>query len=457
MNHIPRGYLCTVLCAALLLPARAVSQNEHARSLSLEDAVRTAVRNNPELKSAAFDAEKANARVREAWGYTMPNISVSGQYARALKKQVFYLPGVFFGMSPDISVPVEIGSTHSVTLGVQATQILFNGAVFVGVGASQIYSDAAQEMYQGKRIEIVSRVRKAYYGALVAREARALMQQSLTNAEDNLRNVRLLRQQGVLSEYDELRASVGVENIRPMAIQAETNEQLALDALRNITGLPPGDTIAVSGALAFEPYDAAVLAASDETLEQTNPNLRALRLQKDVTEAFVSAERSNYLPTLVAFGNYQYQTQKNTFNISTNDFIASSMVGLNLSFNLFSGFQTSARVEQAETDVWKTEATLTNTENNLRTALRAARGTLEQARKRLDAQDKNVETAERGYKIVTTRFLAGSATQLEVNDAQLALTQAKVNRMQAIYDYLSGSADLDLLLGRIPPYAMATE
>jgi outer membrane protein TolC len=55
---------------------------------------------------------------------------------------------------------------------------------------------------------------------------------------------------------------------------------------------------------------------------------------------------------------------------------------------------------------------------------------------------------------VTTRFLANSATQLEVNDAQLALTQAKVNRIQAIYDYLVASADLDQLIGHVPDYAV---
>ena len=65
--------------------------------------------------------------------------------------------------------------------------------------------------------------------------------------------------------------------------------------------------------------------------------------------------------------------------------------------------------------------------------------------------------AERGYKIVTTRFLSNAATQLEVNDAQLALTQAKVNRIQAIYDYLSSAADLQQIIGHLPSYALESE
>jgi len=428
-----------------------------ARRLTLQDAVRLAIQNNPELESSRLDAERARARVREAWGYTMPSIGLSGQYIRAIKKSVFYLPGTFFDKPADISVPVEIGSNHSATVGLTASQVIFNGAIFIGVGATRTYARAADEVFDGKRTEIVARTRKSFYGVLIAREALSLIRQSLQNAEENLKNVRLLRDQGLLSEYDELRATVGVENIRPSVIQAETNYDLAVDALRNTIGLTSTEPISVEGDLTFQPYDPGLLASPESLLVEANSSLRALRLQRDVNEAFVKAERSNYLPTLTAFGNYQYQTQKNDLRISTADFIASSSVGLQLSINLFQGFQTNARVNQAEIDVLKTESQLVTVENNLKTALRASIGTLDQSRKRLSAQEKNVETAERGYKIVTARFLASAATQLEVNDAQLALTQARVNRIQAVYDYLVASADLDLLLGRVPDYVKETK
>ena len=89
--------------------------------------------------------------------------------------------------------------------------------------------------------------------------------------------------------------------------------------------------------------------------------------------------------------------------------------------------------------------------------VRSVIGNLRQARKRIDAQQRTVETAERGYSIVTARFLSNAATQLEVNDAQLALSQAKVNRMQSIYDYLLAATDLDAMLGRLPEYVQRSE
>ncbi len=440
----------------LMFGASLEAQVSSRRRISIQEAVRLAIKNNPELESSRLEAEKAHARVREAWGYTMPNLGLSGQYTRAIQKPVFFLPGTFFNQPADISVPVEIGSAHSFNFGLTASQVIFNGAIFIGVGATQTYSEAAEELYAGKRIEVIARARKSFYGVLVAREALTLVRQNLANAEENLKNVRLLRNQGLLSEYDELRATVGVENIRPAVIQSETNYDLAVDALRNTIGLESSEPIDIEGDLKFQVYDPGILSSPESLLVEANPSLRALRLQREINQAFVKAERSNYLPTLVAFGNYQYQAQKNNLRISTADFIPSSTVGLQLSLNIFQGWQTTARVDQARIEVLKSESQIVTVENNLRTALHASIGTLEQSRKRLEAQEKNVETAERGYRIVTTRFLANAATQLEVNDAQLTLNQAKVNRIQAIYDYLVASADLDMLLGRIPDYVKET-
>jgi outer membrane protein TolC len=174
--------------------------------------------------------------------------------------------------------------------------------------------------------------------------------------------------------------------------------------------------------------------------------------QIDLNGAAVSAERSSYLPTILAFGSYQYQGIKNEFNFSTNDFYKSSQIGLSLSLNLFQGLQTYARVEQAQLEQQKSEEQKIALERNLKTGVHSVKNNLQQARKRLEVQDKTIELASRGYKIVTTRFLSSAATQLEVNDAELALTQAKVNRVQAVYDYLVAAADLDQLIGRLPAY-----
>jgi outer membrane protein len=446
----------------------APAQEVPTQQLSLEDAVRIAMKRNPDLISARLEVQRSDARVLEAWGNAMPAVDLSGQYVHMVDKPVTFFPDFFLytfmkGIDSTIAkpsgklIPVSFAPGFTASASLNVRQILFNSAVFVGVGAAGIYSNLARDLYQAKQVETVSKVRKAYYGALLAHEALELMRSSLRNAEDNLKNVRLLQSQGIVSDYDELRASVGVENLRPMVIQSETNSNLALDNLQNLIGAQTKGDLVLTDSLFFHAVDGALLDRAEQLLLETNPGLSAAKRQIELNGAVVNAERSSYLPTIAAFGSYQYQAAKNEFKFSTNDFYKGSQVGLSLSLSLFQGMQTYARVEQAQLEQRKSEEQRVALEQNLKTGLRSVLGNLQQTRKRVEAQGKTVEMAERGYKIVTTRFLSNAATQLEVNDAQLALTQAKVNRVQAIYDYAVAAADFEQLIGRLPSYALETE
>ena len=469
MNLKSKSLIFILLLFATALsfsPGRA--QEPSPRRLSLEDAVRLAMKQNPDLVTARLEVKRSDARVLEAWGSAMPAVDVSGQYVHMIDKPVTFFPDYFlysFMKAIDSTiakpsgqlVPVSFAPSFSASASLNVKQILFNGAVFIGVGAAHIYSHLARDLYQGKQVETVTRVRKAYYGALLSREAFNLMRSSLQNAEDNLKNVRLMRKQGIISDYDELRASVGVENLRPMVIQSETNFSLSLDNLKNTLGITTKDEFVLTDSLTLQPVDDRLIANADELVLETNPGLNATKRQIELNGAVVNAERSSYLPTISAFGSYSYTSAKEQFNFSTNDFYKGSQVGLSLSLNLFQGLQTSARVEQAQLEQRKSEEQKVNLERTLQTGIHSILGNLRQARKRIEAQGRTVEMAERGYKIVTTRFLSNAATQLEVNDAQLALTQAKVNRIQAIYDYLSSAADLQQIIGHLPSYALESE
>jgi outer membrane protein len=461
-----------VLLMLILMMESLRGQDSIAQRLTLEEAVRLAIKHNPELESARLEVKKSDARVLEAWGNTMPTVNLSGSYVHLIDKPVSYFPDYLLYplakiMDTTVRLPKATGELvlmpGSMSPGFTANasldfrQIIFNGAVFVGVGAAHVYSHLARDLYYTKQVETVTKVRKAYYQALLAREAVDLMRSSLRNAEDNLKNVQLMQRQGIVSEYDELRASVGVENLRPTVIQSENNFNLALDALRNTIGISNNEDIAIAGTLKFEAVDDSVLTQAESLVLESNPGLTAMKRQIELNGAVINAERSGYLPTIIMFGSYSYSAIKNEFNFSKNDFYKSSQIGLSLSLNLFQGLQTYAKVEQAQLEQRKSEEQKTSIERSLRTGTHSIRSNLQQARKRVEAQDKTVEMAERGYKIVTTRFLSNAATQLEVNDAQLALTQAKVNRIQAIYDYLIASVDLDQLIGHLPNCAIETE
>ncbi|GJQ21899.1 MAG: transporter [Bacteroidia bacterium] len=444
--------LKTILLISLFSLLTAIGRaqpQDPLRLITLDEAITIGLENNRDLKAARLEVDRAEARVREAWGYALPSLDFSGRYTRALERPVFFLPD-FANPSSGRTVPVQIGTAHAFDMTLSARQTLFNSTVIVGVGAARVYADVAKQLFRQKQVETAANVRRAFYSVLLAGEVRHLMQQNLRNAEENLRNVRTMASQGLVSEYDQLRAEVGVENLRPEVLRAENNYALAVDALRTTMGIGVSETVDVQGSLVHEPLPEPLLSTAEEIAIRDNPGLAALKLQIEVNEAFVSAEKSNYLPVLSAFGTLQYQAAKNSFAFSANDFFRSAQVGLSLSFNIFQGLQTNAKVDQAVIEVRKSEEQLARTETMLRTAVHSLVLQIRQAQQRIDAQRKTVEQAERGYRIATTRFTSGAGTQLEVNDAQLALTQANVNRIQAVYDYLVASAGLDEVLGRMP-------
>ncbi len=414
-------------------------------TLTLDQALKVAVENNRELKSAHMDMEKSDYRVQEAIGTALPTITAIGQYSRAIKKPVFFLPGFFMDSKapPDKIIAVEIGADNSLQFGFQATQILFNSAVFTGVGTAKIYQQASRDVYRSAYNTTIANVKRAFYGVLFTQHVYEMTKASLQNAEENLKSVGIRNKQGIVSDYDLIRAQVQTENVRPSVIDAERNVLVATNGLKMVLGVDPQQEVKIVGDFDYQPVDPSLVSSAEQVAIENNAQLKALEHQTKVSEEIISINRSEYLPTLSAFGNYMWQAQKNSFNISSNDLVRSSQVGLNLSFNLFNGMQTTARVNQAQIDFHKSQEQLQTVKYALQTNIQSIRLRLESAQKRIDAQARTVEQAEKGYKIATTRYNTGSGTQLEVNDADLALMRARVNKIQAMYDYAVARVDLE--------------
>ena len=406
--------------------------------LTLEDAVTIAVKNNRQLEIARLEMEKADAQVKEAYGYAMPNVSFGGSYTRTFKT-----PQIVFTVDT-MMTRIKMGTENSYQMGFTASQVLFNSIVFTGVGTAKIYQKASRELFRASYNGTVANVKRAFYNVLLAQQVYETTKASMANAEETFRNVKILHQQEIISDYDLIRAEVQVENIRPMVIESEERVLAATNSLKVILGMDADKPIGVKGQLDFISVDSTLVDASKAV--SNNANFKALGYQKQVTEELIAISRSEYLPTLSAFGNYQWTAQTNTFGIKGKDFIASSQAGLSLSINLFSGLQTVSRVRQANVDKKKAERQIDDTRETLKTQMQIIALRLEEARKRVTSQNRTVELAEKSYKIAKTRYNTGSGTQLELNDSDLSLMRARLNRIQAVYDYSMAKTDLEELI-----------
>lgn len=422
----------------------ALGQNNKL-TLTLDEAVNLALEKNSELKIARMEVEKSEQKLREARSGLFPKLDLNGQYQRFINKPVIFLPpGSPFGPT------LEIGSDNSYTASAQLSLPLFALPLYEGISLASDALEISEQNYSLVKNKIVGDVKKSFLAVILTRETKDVMQQSLKNAEDNFENIKRLNAAGTLSDYDVLRAEVQVENLKPVVLQMENNYKLSLEALKVTIGLDANQNIDVVGEMQFD--ESYKLPTEDEVIEEllkNNPQLAVLDKQVKLSDRNVSLEQASYFPSLAGFGNYQYQTQANDFNFSDYRWVKTFVLGLQLQVPIFNGFKTQSRVSQAEIGLNQAVEQKRNLTEAIKTQALSILYRVQQALLRIEGQNKTVRTAEEGYEIAKRRLENNVGTQLEVNDAELALRQAKLNRLQAIYDFKIAEADLETVLGRI--------
>jgi len=434
-----------IVVLLVLLPLILSAQSKETSQLSLDRAIILALEKNADLKVAELEVNKSNEKVREARSGLFPKIDVSGQYQRYLDKPVIFLPpGSPFGTT------LKIGSDNSFSASASFSIPLFSYTLFEAIALSSDYLALTEQSYLAAKNKVVGDVKKAFLAALLTSETRDVMRSSLVNAEENFENVKRLNSAGTLSDYDLLRAEVQVENLRPLILQMDNNHKLALEALKVAIGLDAGMDISVTGNL--EDGFSSVTPKEEDVIDEflkNNPQLAILDYQVRLNDRNITIETSSYFPTLAGFGSYQYQSQANDFKFSDYNWVKTSIIGLQLSVPIFNGFKTAAKINQAEIGLKQSQEQKRNLTEALKTQTLSILYRLQQAAIRIKGQDKTVLQAQEGFNIAKTRLENSLATQLEVNDAELALRQAKLKRLQAIYDYKIAEAELETILGRI--------
>ncbi|GMU95013.1 MAG: TolC family protein [Ignavibacterium album] len=431
-----------VLLTAISLSA--FSQNS-ILTLSLDEAINLALEKNSELKIAQLEVEKSEQKLREARSGLFPKIDLSGQYQRYINKPVIFLPP-----GSPLGPTLEIGSDNSYLTAAQLSLPLLALPLYEGIGLASDALQITRQNYLSIKNKIVGDVKKSFLAVILTRETKDVMQQSLKNAEDNFENIKRLNAAGTLSDYDVLRAEVQVENLKPVVLQMENNYKLSLEALKVAIGLDANQNIDVIGDMEFdESYKLPTEQEIIEELLQNNPQLAILDKQVQLNDRNVSLEQAAYFPSLAGFGNYQYQTQANDFKFSDYRWVKTFVLGLQLQIPIFNGFRTQSRVSQAEIGLNQALEQKRNLTEAIKTQALSILYRVQQSVIRIQGQNKTVKTAQEGYEIAKRRLENNVGTQLEVNDAELALRQAKLNRLQAIYDFKVAEADLETILGRI--------
>ncbi|MDY7096036.1 MAG: TolC family protein [Acidobacteriota bacterium] len=414
-----------------------VSGSPEGLELGLEDAVRRALESNEAVLLARAEQARLGGELRQVTSQALPQLSADADYVYNIEKPVLFLDTEGGGVQR-----ITIGSDYDIDAGVTLSQKVLDLRYAPARRSAQLDISSARASLEDAETAVALAARRAYYQALLARELQTVQTQALEQARQRLTQVQEFFDAGTAAEFDLLTAQVEVDNIRPELIQAENDLALALEELRRITGIPAGTPLElVDGFSETLPPIPAIDAAVAEALGQ-RADLEAQRLRAEAAEArTVAAERSNF-PTLDFESAYRRNASTTDAFPGDNEFTNSWNATLSLTWPLFESGARAGRVVAAEARRDTEQLLLQQLTEDARLEVRQAVLALRAANQSVEASQSNVRRAERALEIAGVRYRNGLSTQVELNDAELAVTRARSNYAQALYSAAVARAEL---------------
>lgn len=442
-----------ILISLIVLSSISIRAQENPQGKSynfnLQECLEYAYRNNDSVKNAQLDVQSAKYRVKETIGIGLPQVSGTASLQDFLKIPTTLIPGEVFGEPAGTFIPAKFGVKYQSSAGVTLNQLIFSGSYLVGLKASQTYKELSERNYNRTKAATTIAVTKAYYQVLVSNEQTKLLDANITQLSQQLKETTELNRQGFVEKIDLDRLRVIYNNLVTTRENALRSLVLANYVLRFQIGMPATDNLSVKDKISDISVIDDVSLAIDTSAYRKRFEYGLLETQGKLNALNLRRLKSEYLPTLAAFGSSSYNYQANSFNDLFDQKFPTTVIGLQLNIPIFSGFQRLYQVKQAQIEVQKSANTLNMVKNGLLLQQDAARINYQNGIKSLSNQRSNMELAQEVLRVSKIKYQEGVGSSIEVTQAQTALEQAENNYIQALYDALISKVDLDNAYGRI--------
>lgn len=392
-------------------------------ALTLDESVQRALATNPTIKIADASREQALGALRTAQGGGGPALTYTHTDARTKSATTFRTDDSF-------------GNTFS------ATYKIYSGGYVTGTIKQAKANYTSSELGVDKSLQQIKYdATNGYYSALAARNVVALDQESVDRLQAHLDNVQAQFAVGTVAKVDVLRSEVELAQAQQTLTKAQNAYNLAIASLNNVVGLPLGTELDLKEDLAYMP-DARQLEECIAYSLDNRPEVLQADASVKAAQGGLQAAKSGNLPTVSIVGKENWYDDSFAGGNNNNWSLT-----LQTSLNVFDAGVTSGQIKQAEATLLKARETQRQTRDSVQLDVRNAYLSLREAEKRIDTSKVAVVKAEEDYKIAQVRYRAGVGTNIDVIDSQVALTTAKTNYVQALYDYNTYRAQLDKAMG----------
>lgn len=427
--------LCSIISFVLVTTfaldgeARSQEIQHFPQSLSIATTVDLALQYHPSLRAANASVQSSGASLTLARSAYFPALVVSGSGTRT---------DGWFVFNPSIAPRIQSYNTYTSTLNVQQTIYDF-GKTDGRVSSAHELFNASSIDYQASRLNVIANAEIAYYSVLEAQKVVDVNRETLAQSQAHLGEAQAYYKVGTRPQFDVTTAQVNVANANVNLISSKNQLRIAGLQLENSMGVHSDAPYGLSDTLGVPQFSMSLDSAKAIALTERQDLLAAHAIVQS-SQALVSSASGQRLPTVALAG---------TWNWSNFNFPLESRwnAGVTFSVPVFEGFGIDAQVDQAEANLESAQANLSLTVENALLDVEQNYLSLKEASDRIDATAKLVGQAVENLKIAEGRYNYGVGSAIEITDAQVTLSSAKLSSIQALYDYNTSLIKLKRAMG----------
>lgn len=412
--------------------------------ITLKEAQEYALQHNKMVLSSKFDIEAARLSLLETLSNALPQVNASASLNDNLKLMTTLLPGDFFGQ-PGVKVPVTFGSQFNSGATVQATLLLFNAPLYIGIETSKLARKLSEQNLVMSELDTRESVAQVYYLILVTEKSMEILDSNISNLKETLKSTRSMFAAGMAESTDVDQMVSNVANVENQRVSLNRTIELNYNMLRFQLGLAPETRVVLTESLESITGKVDVDALLGQKFDhRQNVTYKLVEGQQQISELALKTQKASVLPTLSSF--YQYGTNGMGDKLNDLQWFPNSMVGLSLSVPIFASGQRYNGIKKAQVNLEKAKVATSMVSDQLLLQEKQLRYNLLNAHSQYISMKDNVDVAKRVYASMENKYRQGVASSLELTQANSLYLQAENEYINSLMNLLQSKTALDKLL-----------
>ncbi len=409
--------------------------NLSAEKLCLKESLEIALQNSSEIHQAKERIAEAKAKKRESFTSFLPAIGSSSTFTQLGAESTISISG-----SPSITMTDQ----ELYDLNLNLKQPLFTGGRLTALyRQAEEATKVAEEDYCRTKINLIFKVKEAYYNILKAEKICAVSREAVEQIKAHLKVVENFYKAGMVPKVDLLKAKVQLANIKQNLVEAENGLELARASFNNLLNRSLSAQVELVDVLSYQKEEFNLKDCVENALK-LRPELKMQKIVSKMAEEGLGIAKSDYLPTISLIANYD---QKKGSEIPIDKWQKSWNAIVAFELDIWNWGRTKAKVRQAKSVISQNQDALSLLKKTIELEVRNAFLNLQAAEKKILVTEKAVEQSREGSRMSELRFKEGMATNTDVLDATTLQSQAETNYYQALYDCYLAEAALKRAMG----------